>query len=546
MSLFRLSLLVCLAFLAGCESGRLKGTPDATAELPREQVRLDVSSPGRVIRVAADADLQAALVAAQPGDTIELEAGATFTGPFVLPHKAASEGEAPPASDSPWITLRPGPAAHSLPAAGTRVTPSDAPAMARLESSKSAVLTTAPGASHYRFIGIEFGPGPHWLKSESGASINGLVWLHSGSASPDDIPHHFIFERCLFAGESTVGTRRGLVVNSAHTAVVDSHFSDFKMVGEDAQAIVGWAGPGPFLIRNNYLEGSGENVMFGGGDPPIEGLVPSDIEIIGNHFAKPLDWQEGHPDFEGTRWSVKNLFELKNAQRVLVDGNLLEYNWPESQNGFAILFTVRNQDGDAPWSVVRDVTFSNNVVRHVASAFNISGFDDHHQSQQTQRIVIRNNLFEDVGGTWGKGDLFQALDGVANLTIEHNTARHTGRILVGEGRVSHNFRFSNNIVFHNEYGIVGTDITPGRYSLDHYYPDAVFAGNRIIGGARQGYPRGNVFPREAGAPREEAAKERNAKHPGKALAGVNFDTLCGALSVTERLEVCSTGEASAP
>ena len=108
---------------------------------------------------------------------------------------------------------------------------------------------------------------------------------------------------------------------------------------------------------------------------------------------------------------MKNLFELKNARRVLIEGNLLEYNWPAAQNGFAMLFTVRNQSGRAPWSVVEDVTFANNVVRHVGAGINILGTDDIHPSQQTRRIAIRGNLFADVGGAWGSGRLFQVLDG---------------------------------------------------------------------------------------------------------------------------------------
>ena len=50
----------------------------------------------------------------------------------------------------------------------------------------------------------------------------------------------------------------------------------------------------------------------------------------------------------GRPWSVKNIFELKNARRVLAEGNVLEHNWQHDQNGFAILFTVRNQDGERP------------------------------------------------------------------------------------------------------------------------------------------------------------------------------------------------------
>jgi hypothetical protein len=42
---------------------------------------------GKTVTLAAGANLQAALDSAVPGDTIELPAGATFTGNFVLPQK---------------------------------------------------------------------------------------------------------------------------------------------------------------------------------------------------------------------------------------------------------------------------------------------------------------------------------------------------------------------------------------------------------------------------------------------------------------------------
>jgi hypothetical protein len=149
--------------------------------------------------------------------------------------------------------------------------------------------------------------------------------------------------------------------------------------------------------------------------------VPADIVVTGNHIAKPLRWRTGTPGAEVTAWTVKNLFELKNARRVLVDGNLLENNWLAAQNGFAVLFTVRNQDGRAPWSVVEDVTFSNNVVRHVGAGVNILGRDDIHPSQQTRRIAISGNLFDDVGGPWGSGRLFRC--STAQATCRFATTR---------------------------------------------------------------------------------------------------------------------------
>jgi hypothetical protein len=127
-------------------------------------------------------------------------------------------------------------------------------------------------------------------------------------------------------------------------------------------------------------------------------VVPSDIEIRGNHFRKPLSSRIEDPSYAGTPWTVKNLLELKNARRVLIEGNLLEHSWGMGQVGFAVLFTVRNDGGQAPWAVVEDVLFANNVVRHAAGGVNIHGYDNHHPAQWSQRIAIRNNLFEDVDG----------------------------------------------------------------------------------------------------------------------------------------------------
>lgn len=539
----QLRVMLCATGLFTCALAWGADSPGAVAELPREQVSLEVTSQGRVIRVPAGGDLQDAIDDARPGDTIELEAGSVFRGPFQLPRKSRPESLTRPLSavddSSLFITLRSGPAEFPLPPEGTRVSPANAGAMARIEATRGGAIITEAGASHYRFIGLEFRPGTRWLRPDSAIFVNSLVWLHSRSRSAADTPHHFIFERCYFSGDPEVGTRRGLVMNSAYTAVVDSYFADFKMRGEDAQAIIGWAGPGPFLIRNNFLEGSGENVMFGGGDPPIKDLVPADIEIVGNHFAKPLSWREGEPGYDGEQWSVKNLFELKNARRVLVDGNLFEHNWPESQNGFAILFTVRNQEGRAPWSVVEDVTFSNNLVRRVGSGINILGFDDNQPSQQTQRITIRNNVFEDVGGRWGAGDLFQLIDATSGVVIEHNTAQHTNVILRGVGRAHTDFRLQNNIVIHNQYGIVGNDMAPGIATLERYFPDALVRDNLIVGGAGHSYPKGNTFADDL----PPAGPENQVSGTG---AGADWQALCEALSPTDRAGICEPDDSSTP
>jgi cellulose synthase/poly-beta-1,6-N-acetylglucosamine synthase-like glycosyltransferase len=448
--------------------------PAAAVELPAE------AATGRTIHVKASDSLQAAIDAAAPGDRITLEPRAVYKGPFRLPVK----------NGNGWIVIASA-AEDRLPARGQRVTRADAGQMPRLVAASGSVFEAAAGAHHYRLVGLEISPA-------DGVYLNTLVQLGADEKTIAAQPHHIVVERSYLHGDSVKGARRGVALNSRHSAVVDSRLADFKEVGADSQAISGWNGAGPFLIENNYLEAAGENIMFGGADPATPDLVPADITIVRNHMAKPLRWKKGDPGYEGTDWAVKNLFELKNARRVLVEGNVLEYNWPHAQNGFAILFTVRNQDGGAPWSVIEDVIFVNNIVRHVAGGINMLGRDDIQQSQQTSRISISNNLFVDVGGEWGNGRLFQLLDGTHGVTIDHNTALQTGSLLFGGDHAPHTgFVFQNNIAPHNEHGISGSGTSPGTQTLARYFPRAVVRGNVIIGGSDGQYPTGNTFARSA-------------------------------------------------
>ena len=89
-----------------------------------------------------------------------------------------------------------------------------------------------------------------------------------------------------------------------YIAIVDSYFNDFHCIADtgsctDAHAIAGGnteTQDGPYLIQNNFLEASGEGVLFGGG-PATKN--PADIEIIGNHFWKPWQWMPGNTPFVG-------------------------------------------------------------------------------------------------------------------------------------------------------------------------------------------------------------------------------------------------------
>lgn len=453
--------VVCLTLMAVAGARALAGP--AGAEPPHALVDTrPVAQQGRILALPAGGDLQAALDGARGGDTIVLPAGAVFKGPLTLP--AVPGGG--------WIEIRSTGVDDLSP--GRRVTPADAPKMAKIVggAGATAAVRTAPGAHHVRFVGIEFTVTP-------GAYSTGLVRLGNGDeARLEDVPHHFVIDRCWIHGDPARGGRRGIALNAGHVAVINSHLSDWKAQGEETQAMAGWNGPGPFKIVNNHVEAAGVNLLFGGADATIPNLVPSDIEIRGNHFSKPAAWRR-------EPWTVKNLLEFKNSRRVLVAGNLLERTWGQAQSGTAILVSPRNQDGKAPWSVVEDVTFVDNLVRSAASGMKISGRDDSAPSGQTRRVVIRNNLFEDIDGpAWGgDGRLFTLLGPTDGVVIEHNTAFPSATVITAEGPPHTGFVFRHNVTLHGPHGIKGSGVAVGEPTLRALFPGARVEGNVFIGSA---------------------------------------------------------------
>jgi hypothetical protein len=426
------------------------------------------------ITVAADGDVQAAIKSAQFGDTIVLQAGATYRGPLTLPYKGAGTG-----NDADYITIRTSDVT-GIATPGNRTNPTQARAMPKIVSpSNQFAIGTQPEAHHYKFIGIEFSP------AADAQYVYNLIDLGASNyTSHSQFPHHIVFDRCYVHSTGLNKARRGFALNSAETSVVNSYVSGFAGADDETQAIAGWNGPGPFHIINNYLEGGAEVLLFGGGDPSIRDLVPSDIEIRRNYFHKPAEWL-GHAQVKGT-------LELKNARRVIIDGNMLESEILVT----AFVITVRNQDTKAPWSTIEDVQITNNIVRHASTGFNILGKDNYAPSQEAKRIRIANNLLEDVFSS-GEIAYFLQINGTDSVTVEHNTVQQGGNIITSYGDPATNFVFSNNIVQFNLYGVVcsiGTQC-PG-IPFCHCFPNGRMKGNIVADNANvsASYPIGPAFP----------------------------------------------------
>jgi hypothetical protein len=438
---------------------------------------------GKSRLVQAGGNLQAALDAAQPGDEVVLAAGATFTGNYVLPVK----------SGSGWVVVR----AASVPTAlGVRMTPQLAASanVAKVVTPNSdPAFRTAAGAARWRLVGFEVAP-------TLGRGINyGLVVLGSGEeASVSQMPSQIVLDRMYLHGTVSDDMKRCVAFNGASLAAIDSYLADCHGKGFDAQGICGWSGPGPFLIQNNWIEGSGQAIMFGGADPRVQGVSPADITIKGNYLYKPLGWANG-------KWSVKATFEIKHGIRVLFEGNVLENHWIDAQVGYPILFqTISDESTAWSWVKVQDIMVRNNIIRNSTSGVNILVRNQHvgatPPTSGTARVAIVNNLLINVGKdpiNGALGRIYQLLGDLADISIVNNTAVLNGTAALAvsmDGGPQQRLTFVNNVLPQTEYGVFGSNIGMGTAALEQYAPGAQFKGNVLPGQLERLYPTGNFFP----------------------------------------------------
>jgi len=516
------------------------GNLDGPAELPRVYLQTalaDTPAPGKTIQVNAGGNLQRAINSASCGDTIELQAATTFNGTFTFPQKSCDSGH--------WIIVRTSAPDSSLPHEGARITPCYAgiasivgrPAlkcaltrnvMAKLVYvNKSGVgpVVFAPGANHYRLIGLE-------ITRALGSGEVGELITPAMNASAD----HIVLDRLWVHGTAHDETARGLYLSGiTYGAVVDSFFSDFHCVAitgscGDSQAIAGGGGDlaaGPYKITNNFLEAAGENIIFGGGQATT---TPADIEIRQNYLYKPMIWMVGHPGFvggaNGHPFIVKNHFELKNAQRVLFEGNIAENNWGGfSQVGYSLLLTPKSQaQGNTsvcPKCMVTDVTIRYNKVSHVAAGMQLATVlsDNGGAAAAGARYSIHDVIFDDVDATAyrGGGPLFLVMNTWARNALNNVRINH----VTGFGDANHpllavgnsirlpklsGFTFTNNLVRAGVAPIWSTGGGPVNcaYSdvplttMNACFSPYSFVRNAIIGSPGKyppsKWPKGNFFP----------------------------------------------------
>ena len=519
---------------------------DGPAQLPLaipQSSVADTPAPGSTITVNANGNLQNAFNSAQCGNTIALQAGATFTGIFTLPAKSCDSEH--------WIIVRTSAPDSSLPAEGQRLTPCYAgvtslpgrPAypcnnqqnvLAKLVNpgGGNGPIVFAAGANHYRLVGLEM---------TRTAGVKGAPTLisvdHGYTAS------YLVLDRSWLHGTTQDDTEEGLeLAGTTNVAVVDSYFSDFHCTSgtgacTDSHAVHGGTGSsqdGIYEVRDNFLEASGEAFMMGGGAATT---TPTDITVHYNHFFKPMQWMQGNNPYQGgtsgNPFIVKNHLELKNGVRVLAEANLMEDSWGGfTQEGFAILLTPKNQHSHkggnvCPICEVTDVTIRYTHIIHggggIVVATIISGDGEGGAPAKAgTRFSIHDVVMDDISKSYnGLGALFIIANSwptnpVNTITINHVTGfpDSTGGMVILGDKITNPAMFglvyTNNLVITGQFpawnmgggkdscAISGVPIT----SLGTCFTSYTVSNNALIASPSRyspsAYPAANMFSQTVG------------------------------------------------
>lgn len=379
--------LTCSAASSG-EDAYCTGTTDGTcfagsqtdgpAALPASGMETDIANtpaPGAVVTMSCGSSLQTAINSLTAGQTLVVPAVCSsaqdvFTGNFTLPVVAGAD-------ESHWNIIETDQlASTAFPAEHMRATPCAInqgsvdgypsypcatpgmlmPKLVCGSGGNQSCITPAAGAAFWRIIGFEIQQ-PDTFNNDG----NGLVDLTNGA-------DHIVIDRSLLHGVRTNCTLSGSTYtcsshdlkngvqlqNSTNVAVINSWLWDIACpqgTCTDSHGLGGGNGTlqsHTYKIYNDLISAAGEDFFQGGGGSPgaTNIVTPTDFEIRGNHFFKPASYALC-TGCNGKHVEFKNHFEIKNGQRLLIEGNEFENDWmgwQTDQSGYPLVIGARNQN----------------------------------------------------------------------------------------------------------------------------------------------------------------------------------------------------------
>ena len=232
---------------------------------------------GATITVRAGDNLQTAIERGAAGRHASLlQAGATFTGNFVLPVKTG----APSSRSAP----RPSPARRMQQPGSPRPR-----AVARQDPSAEHHARTrdGPGQHHWRLMLLEFprhAPRPTARSFRSGTGRGRRTrfrWFRTIRArSP------------LHPRRPAIGQKRGIALNAAAVTIRNCYISDIKAVGARHPGDRRLERPRALSHREQLSRSVWRDLLLGGADPGIPNLVATGVVVRRNHFTARCRWRD--------------------------------------------------------------------------------------------------------------------------------------------------------------------------------------------------------------------------------------------------------------
>lgn len=386
------------------------------------------SLPPPFVLVRAGENLQAALDA---GGAIQLEAGATYEGTFIVRKPVAVMGN--------------GATLHGL----------TGPALIVEPGTTDVSLTDLSGRSDD--VQRVF------LLGYNEAAKQGTL---------DAVPRRITLTDVRVP---TFRGKRAFEVNSADVTFYDCHVEDVYAPSlQDSQAICILNSPGSIDVIGCTLSAGSEAFLVGGSLPAIPGLVPENIIVEDSTLYRPLSWRT-----DGVKRAVKNLFELKTGRNVTLRGCTLDGSWLDAQEGFGVMLTP-HAGGE-----IHDVTIEDCEIRHVSGGLNVLGREYAITSPETVNptsgVVMRRCHVTTDRATFGGRGMFALIGGEpADLTLEDNVGIVDGTSCV--------YVYAGNVVKHGvsvEAGpvqaltLTGNRLVAGKYgvALNNLVTSARIEGN---------------------------------------------------------------------
>jgi endonuclease/exonuclease/phosphatase family metal-dependent hydrolase len=318
---------------------------------------------------------------------------------------SGAELNIPAAAGDKYVTIRPVDISW-LPSGLKRVTPAMAVNMPKFLSpfnNASVIRMAGVGRKYLRVVGCEF-------KKPADAIMSSMLDIGTdGNTSPtayNQLVHHVMYDRCYIHGNPNDDTDRGMLVHGNDISVLNCHFEDFHSAGNDSQAIVVLDGKRQGFV-NNWFEGYGENLMWGGGGTKIKFSATSSN---GTPTSCTLSSTTNLNVGDGISFVVENVRGPWTASIVRsISGNNITFDQITNQAGVPTAPSTTADSvrfGSSPQDIVvaRNYLYKNQAYRVSSPNYNghYTVVKNSFELKHAMRVRIVANIIENMWGGQGQ------------------------------------------------------------------------------------------------------------------------------------------------